>query len=298
MVPPAADRARLRPDLTAVVPGTPTAGLARLLGSCADAEGTGPVWRFSADSVRRHLDAGGTADDLLADLAAHAVGELPHSLNALIRRVGHRHGQVRAASATSVVYADDAELISELLVHPRLYGLRWRRIAPTVLLSAEPLERVVDRLRRADYAPAAETETGCAVVARPTELRADAPEPNGTPHLASRDPDDVEQDRRAWAAGLLARAAKPPPPLSAKAARLREAAPLLGPEDCLVLADALERGSAVRVAATAYDGEPLTSTVAHLARAGDSLYMRPPHGRPALLPFRLETLWLVLPEPE
>ncbi|UGQ10263.1 helicase-associated domain-containing protein [Yinghuangia sp. ASG 101] len=298
LLPPAADRARLHPDLTAVVTGTPTAGLARLLGGCAEAQGTDQVWRFTEDSVRRHLDAGGTAAGLLADLAAHAVNELPTPLDALIRGVGRRHGQVRAASAASVVYAEDAALITELLHQPRLFGLRWRRVAPTVLLSAEPLDRVVDRLRRAGYAPAAETETGSAVVARPAEFRAETPEPAGSSPGAPPPPQGLPPDWRTWAGGLLARATRPPPPLPAKAARLREAAPLLGPEDCLVLADALDRGSAVRVAATAYNGEPLTSTVAHLARAGDGLYMRPPNGRPALLPFRLETLWLVLPEPE
>ncbi|HSA51849.1 MAG TPA: helicase-associated domain-containing protein, partial [Yinghuangia sp.] len=297
LLPPAAHRARLRADLTAVVPGTPTVGLARLLGGCADAEGTDRVWRFTEDSVRRHLDAGGTADALLTDLADVATGELPQPLEELIRAVGRRHGLVRAASAASVVYAEDAELITELLYRRELSGLRWRRVAPTVLLSAEPLDRVVDRLRGAGYAPAAETETGSAVVERPAEFRAGPPErPDAWTALPALD--DASQDWHAWAVGLLTRATRPPPPLTAKAARLHEAAPLLGPEDCLVLADALDRGSAVRVAATAYNGEPLVSTVAHLAMAGDSLYMRPPNGRPALLPFRLETLWLVLPATE
>lgn len=298
LLPPAARRARFQADLTAVVMGTPAAELARLLGGCADADGPGRVWRFSEASVRRHLDGGGTAAGLLADLAGVAIGELPQPLEYLIHDIGRRHGQVRAASAASVVYSDDESLVTELLRHHGLAALRFRRVAPTVLLSAEPLDDVVRGLRRAGYAPAAESETGSALVERPTGHRADSPDRDGTWPPALPMPEDLADEWQVWAGDLLDRATRPPPPLTAKAARLREAAPLLGPEDCLVLADALDRGSAVRVAATAYNGAPLTSTVAHLAMAGDSLYMRPPNGRPALLPFRLETLWLVLPAQE
>ncbi|WTW94171.1 helicase-associated domain-containing protein [Streptomycetaceae bacterium NBC_01309] len=299
LVPPATRRARFRADLSAAVAGTPAAELVRLLSGSADAEGPGRIWRFCEASVRRHLDAGGTAAGLLADLAEVAIGELPRSLEDLIHDVGRRYGQVRAASAASVVYSDDEALVTELLHHRGLSELRLRRIAPTVLICAEPLDQAVCRLRSAGYAPAAETETGSALVERPAEFRAEGSDADpgrlGSRTVALPMAEDMAEDWRSWAADLLDKALRPPPPLTAKAARLHEAAPLLGPEDCLVLAQALDRGSAVRVAATAYNGEPMTSTVAHLAMAGDSLYMRPPNGRPALLPFRLETLWLVLP---
>ncbi|MDI2131816.1 helicase-associated domain-containing protein [Yinghuangia seranimata] len=297
LLPPAVRRARFQADLTVVVAGAPAVELARLLNGCANAEtqGRARVWRFGEASVRRHLDAGGTAAGLLAELAEVAVGELPQPLEYLIHAVGRRYGRVRAAPAACVVYSDDEALVTELLHHRALSALRLRRIAPTVLLSAEPLEASVAAMRRAGYAPAAETETGSALVERPAEFRAESSERQGSWPVALPMPEDLSKDWQEWAAELLERAARPAPVLPAKAARLREAAPLLGPEDCLVLADALDRGSAVRVAATAYNGEPLTSTVAHLAMAGDSLYMRPPNGRPALLPFRLETLWMVLP---
>ncbi|MCF2531937.1 helicase-associated domain-containing protein [Yinghuangia soli] len=294
LLPPAVRRAHFPSDMTAVVTGTAAVELARLLAGCAEPEPSGRVWRFTEESVRRHLDAGGSAAGLLADLAAVAIGKLPQPLEYLIHDVGRRHGIVRAAPAAGVVYSDDEALITELLHHRGLAALRFRRIAPTVLLCAQPVEEAVRRLRRAGYAPAAETETGSALVERPAEYRADT-EDQGSWPVALPMPEDLSEDWRSWAADLLDRASRAAPALSAKAARLHEAAPLLGPEDCLVLAEALDRGSAVRVAATAYNGEPLTSTVAHLAMAGDSLYMRPPNGRPALLPFRLETLWLVLP---
>ncbi|GAA4997037.1 hypothetical protein GCM10023205_82880 [Yinghuangia aomiensis] len=297
LLPPAARSARFRTDLTAVVAGPASVELARLLGGCADAEAHGPtgVWRFSEASVRRHLDAGGTAPGLLADLADIAVGGIPQRLHHLVHDVGCRYGQVRAAPAAAVVYSDDEALVAEIQRHSRLTALGLRRIAPTVLLSGQPLDRTVAALRRAGYAPAAETATGSALVERAEEFRVPGTDRAAGWPVALPMPEELSDGWRVWAADVLGRAAAPAPVLGAKAARLREAAPLLGPEDCAVLADALDRGSAVRVAATAYNGEPMTSTVAHLAMAGDSLYMRPPNGRPALLPFRLETLWMVLP---
>ena len=58
--------ARIGADLTAVVTGTPSTRLAALLDSVADREtsGTASVWRFSAGSIRRALDAGRAPDDI------------------------------------------------------------------------------------------------------------------------------------------------------------------------------------------------------------------------------------------
>ena len=79
LLPPATATARIGADLTAVVTGTPSARLTSLLDSVADREtsGTASVWRFSAGSIRRALDAGRTPDDIATDLAAVAAGPLP-----------------------------------------------------------------------------------------------------------------------------------------------------------------------------------------------------------------------------
>ncbi|WP_262387197.1 helicase-associated domain-containing protein [Streptomyces sp. TRM49041] len=84
LLPSATATARIGADLTAVVTGTPSARLAALLDFVADREtsGTASVWRFSAGSVRRALDAGRTHEDITADLAAVAAGPLPQPLSA------------------------------------------------------------------------------------------------------------------------------------------------------------------------------------------------------------------------
>ncbi|MGR6997089.1 helicase-associated domain-containing protein [Yinghuangia aomiensis] len=298
LLPPAVRSARFRTDLTAVVAPDPPPSNSPACSAAAPtpkrtarrACGGSPKGPSAATSTPAapRPDSSPTSPGV-------AVGGIPQRLHRLVHDVGRRYGQVRAAPAAAVVYSDDEALVAEIQRHSRLTALALRRIAPTVLLSGQPLDRTVAALRRAGYAPAAETATGSALVERAEEFRVPGTDRAAGWPVALPMPEELSDGWRVWAADVLGRAAAPAPVLGAKAARLREAAPLLGPEDCAVLADALDRGSAVRVAATAYNGEPMTSTVAHLAMAGDSLYMRPPNGRPALLPFRLATLWMVLP---
>src|SRR5439155_3098344 len=104
-------------DLTAVVAGGPAADLAELLDGCADREarGAASVWRFSASSVRRALDAGSAAADLLARLRAAAGGaSLPQPLAYLVTDVARRHGAVRVRAVGSVVRCADEALAAEL----------------------------------------------------------------------------------------------------------------------------------------------------------------------------------------
>jgi hypothetical protein len=79
LLPPATTTARIGADLTAAVTGTPSARLSALLDSMADREtsGTASVWRFSAGSIRRALDADRTPDDITADLGGSSATALP-----------------------------------------------------------------------------------------------------------------------------------------------------------------------------------------------------------------------------
>ena len=74
MLPEHTHDAIFQADLTVVVTGTPAADLAGLLDGSADRESRGgaATWRFSADSVRRALDAGHTGETLTAALRAVA----------------------------------------------------------------------------------------------------------------------------------------------------------------------------------------------------------------------------------
>ncbi|GFH38819.1 helicase-associated domain-containing protein [Streptomyces pacificus] len=183
LLPPATATAGIGADLTAVVAGTPSARTAALLDSVADREsgGTASVWRFSAGSVRRALDAGRTCEDITADLSAVAAGPLPQPLSYLIADTARGHGRVRVASASCVLHGDEPALLAEIAAHRGLAGLGLRQLAPTVLISRRPLPATLAALRAEGYAPVAETAEGTVRIEkdRPQRAAAAVPAPRG-----------------------------------------------------------------------------------------------------------------------
>ncbi|MGW2525349.1 helicase-associated domain-containing protein [Streptomyces sp. NPDC001617] len=179
LLPAATATARIGADLTAVVTGAPSARLASLLDSVADREtgGTASVWRFSAGSIRRALDAGRVPDAIAADLAAIATGPLPQPLSYLITDTARGHGRVRAAPAACVIHGDEPALLAELAAHRKLAKLGLRQLAPTVLVSRSPLDTTVAALRAEGYAPVAETADGTVRIEKSRPQRAAAPVP-------------------------------------------------------------------------------------------------------------------------
>jgi hypothetical protein len=164
-------------DLTVVVAGTPAAAVANLLDSVADREsrGAAATWRCSPASVRRAFDAGQSADTILDGLRSIAIGgTLPQPLEYLIADVARRHGTLRARTVGSVLRADDPALLAEIAATKSLSVLRLTILAPTVLASAQPLERTLTALRAAGYAPVGEADDGAALVERPHQRRAPA----------------------------------------------------------------------------------------------------------------------------
>jgi hypothetical protein len=174
LLPPPQRTARFQADLTAIAAGAPSADLAELLGSAADreSEGHAVVWRFSAASVRRALDSGLAADDLLSGLRAVAEGGLPQPLEYLVRDTGRTHGRIRVVRSACCIRSDDEALVLELSKTRQLAKLELRRIAPTVLISTLAPKATLDALRAAGYAPVLEAETGVTVVERAPEHRA------------------------------------------------------------------------------------------------------------------------------
>ncbi|WP_066365683.1 helicase-associated domain-containing protein [Herbidospora mongoliensis] len=147
-------------DLTAVVTGPPAVELASLLDRVAtrEAKGAASIWRFSAATVRRALDAGSTADELLDELAQ--VGTLPQPLTYLINDVARRHGEVTVTSVGCIVQGSDPGLLAEIAGHRKLAKLGLRQLAPTVLASSAPADRTLHALREAGYAPVPVNDTG------------------------------------------------------------------------------------------------------------------------------------------
>ncbi len=166
--------ARFQSDLTATVTGAPAPALADLLSTVGDieSEGHAVVWRITATSVRRALDAGWSADELLGRLTAASARDtpLPQPLTYTIKDTARTHGRLKVVRSACCIRSDDTALIGEVAQARGLSRLRLRRIAPTVLISTAPPEETLTALRAAGYAPTQEAETGTTVLDRiPTD---------------------------------------------------------------------------------------------------------------------------------
>ncbi|WP_405831108.1 helicase-associated domain-containing protein [Streptomyces sp. NBC_01176] len=188
LLPEPLDHVLLQADLTAVAPGPLERPLADTLGVLADVESKGgaTVYRFTPGSVRRALDAGRSASDLHAFLAAHSRTPVPQPLAYLIDDVARRHGHLRIGAASAYVRCDDDALLNEILADKRSQGLRLRRLAPTVLAAQADPAALLEGLRSMGFAPAAESAEGDVLITRAHAHRtpprsAPAPVPDGPP---------------------------------------------------------------------------------------------------------------------
>ncbi|HEY0118843.1 MAG TPA: helicase-associated domain-containing protein [Cellulomonas sp.] len=186
-LPTPVDGVLLQGDLTGIVPGRPGDRLAALLERTAVVESRGGALtvRFTPDSIRGALDAGATADELLADLEAAARGGVPQPLEYLIRDAARRHGLLRAGVASSYLRTDDPALLAGLPDDPGMAGLGLRALAPTVLVAAVPPGDLVAALRERGLAPVVEGPDGL-VVHAPAASRRTRPRP----HREEQPPDD------------------------------------------------------------------------------------------------------------
>ncbi|WEH41200.1 helicase C-terminal domain-containing protein [Streptomyces sp. AM 2-1-1] len=188
LLPEPLDHVLLQADLTAVAPGPLERPLADVLSVLADVESKGgaTVYRFTPGSVRRALDAGQSASDLHAFLAAHSRTPVPQPLTYLIDDVARRHGHLRIGAASAYVRCDDASVLNEILADKRSAVLRLRRLAPTVLAAQTDPSSLLDGLRDLGYAPAAESAEGDVLITRAGARRtppraAPVPVPEGPP---------------------------------------------------------------------------------------------------------------------
>ncbi|MGI5455789.1 helicase-associated domain-containing protein [Streptomyces sp. CA-249302] len=188
LLPEPLDHVLLQADLTAVAPGPLQRPLADMLDVLGDVESKGgaTVYRFTPGSVRRALDAGRSASDLHAFLAAHSRTPVPQPLAYLIDDVARKHGHLRVGAASAYVRCDDDALLNEIMADKRAAALRLRRLAPTVLATQADPATLLDGLRAMGFAPAAESADGDVVITRPDAHRtpprtAPEPVPDGPP---------------------------------------------------------------------------------------------------------------------
>jgi hypothetical protein len=154
-------------DLTAIAPGPLRIEIARQMRLLADIEsfGAGTVFRFSESSLRRGFDAGRDAHDILTTLTEISATPLPQALEYLITDLGRRHGRLRVGLAGSYIRSDDTALVRATLAEA--HGIDMIELAPGVLVSTEPPDRVLAALRASGLAPLAESSDG-RVLAEPT----------------------------------------------------------------------------------------------------------------------------------
>ncbi|MGW2786369.1 helicase-associated domain-containing protein [Streptomyces populi] len=188
LLPEPLDHVLLQADLTAVAPGPLKRPLADTLGVLADVESKGgaTVYRFTPASVRRALDAGRSASDLHAFLAAHSRTPVPQPLAYLIDDMARRHGHLRIGAASAYVRCDDEAVLNEILADKRSQEFGLRRIAPTVLVAQADPTTLLAGLRTMGFAPAAESAEGDVLISRAHAHRtpprqAPEPVPDGPP---------------------------------------------------------------------------------------------------------------------
>ncbi|WP_034230067.1 helicase-associated domain-containing protein, partial [Actinotalea ferrariae] len=165
-LPAPVDEVLLQGDLTGIVPGRPTDALAALLAEAAQVESRGAAVtvRFTEASVRRALDTGRTAEDLLAELSRHARSGVPQPLEYLVLDTARRHGRTRVGIASSYVRSEDPTLLAGLVEDPALRGLGLLRLAPTVLAAQAPPSALLAALRDRGLAPVTEDAGGHVVL--------------------------------------------------------------------------------------------------------------------------------------
>lgn len=177
LLPEPLDHVLLQADLTAVAPGPLTGELAQRMSLLADVESRGgaTTYRFTDATIRRTLDLGWSADEVLELLRTHSRTPVPQPLTYLVEDVARRHGRVRVGAASAYIRCDDEATLAEILADRRAATLRLRRLAPTVLAAQAPIDVVLATLRETGHAPAAEGAKGEIVLRRPDERRAPTP---------------------------------------------------------------------------------------------------------------------------
>ncbi len=173
-LPAPVDHVLVQADLTVVAPGPLDPDLARQLAQVADVESAGgaTVYRLTEATVRRALDAGRTAAELHELFRTRSRTPVPQALSYLVDDVARRHGRLRVGAASAYLRCDDEALLAQVLADRATEPLRLRRIAPTVVVGRAAVARVLEVLRRAGYAPVAESADGAVLLTRPDARRA------------------------------------------------------------------------------------------------------------------------------
>ncbi len=178
-LPKPVDHILIQADNSAIAPGPLTIEVSNMIGTIADIESRGgaTVFRFSESSIRRGLDHGQTGDQIKDFLKKTSKTPMPQPLEYLINDVAKRHGRLRVGTAHAYLRCEDEGLIAQILHDKKLEHLRFRKLAPQVLITDTDLVECIATLRESGYLPAAENATGILVSAPAVRRAKSRPRP-------------------------------------------------------------------------------------------------------------------------
>lgn len=167
------DHVLVQADLTIIAPGPLTPDLQRTLGCMAEIESTGhaTVYRLSAASLGRAMEAGLDGPAIRARLAEIARSPLPATVEILIEDVARRHGGVRVGLAESYVRCLDPAIAATIAADRALGRLGLSLVDDHLLVASVPASSLLPALRAAGYPVAAETPDGSVLLPRQVERR-------------------------------------------------------------------------------------------------------------------------------
>ena len=178
-LPKPVDHILIQADNSAIAPGPLTVELANMIGTIADIESRGgaSVYRFSESSIRRGLDHGQTGEQIKDFLKKTSKTPVPQPLEYLINDVAKRHGRLRVGMAQTYIRCEDEGLLTQILHDTKLESLRFRKLAPQVLVCDFETSDVIATLRDANYLPAAENASGILISAPAIRRAKSRPKP-------------------------------------------------------------------------------------------------------------------------
>ncbi len=217
-IPAPIDHIIIQADLTALAPGRLPASQSRTMAVLSDVESTGvaTTYRFTENSIRRALDLGQSAHDITSFLSGLSKTPVPQPLTYLIDDVARKHGALRVGVASIYLRCDDEQLIASVQADRRLASLKFRLLAPGIVVSSSPADIVLEKLRASGYAPVAESAEGTVLIHRPDTRRSTARPVSAPVSTSTASPRLIAAAVKALRAGERASDAQP---TSAKASR-------------------------------------------------------------------------------
>ena len=172
-LPASADMLIAQGDMTVIAPSplppTSQAMMERI--ASVESPGLATVYRLDQTTLQAGLRSGLTVAEISAFLSQRMVGELPQSLEYVLRDLGHHRPGLRVGPARAILHCEDEATITALANHPAVAGLGARVIAPTVLSLQVSDGTARDTLLKAGFDIVAEDAEGNDIARGITPIR-------------------------------------------------------------------------------------------------------------------------------